>query len=177
MKLSFTWVLKKSYYENLKDLSQKLSSELIISNVAVLKPTIRETVARTCSIKNTFFEISQNSQENACARVYFLMKLRACFPVNLANFLRTPSLTEHLQWLFLNKNTNKWDNVFKNGPSKICGRQPLKNLKGHGLLRLSSLVHSRIFCPKLTSLLKIPSLKKTNISLTHYRPVLLSYTP
>ena len=23
----------------------------------------------------------------------------------------------------------KWDKVFKNGPNKICGRQPLKNLK------------------------------------------------
>ena len=22
----------------------------------------------------------------------------------------------------------KWDQVFTNGPSKICGRQPLKNL-------------------------------------------------
>ena len=29
---------------------------------------------------------------------------------------------------------NKWDKVFKNGPSKVCGRQPLKNLKGYGLL-------------------------------------------
>ena len=27
-----------------------------------------------------------------------------------------------------------WDKVFKNGPSKICGRQPLKSLKGYGLL-------------------------------------------
>ena len=27
-----------------------------------------------------------------------------------------------------------WDKVFKNGPSKICGRQPLKNLKRYGLL-------------------------------------------
>ena len=27
-----------------------------------------------------------------------------------------------------------WDKVFKNEPSKICGRQPLKNLKGYGLL-------------------------------------------
>ena len=26
-----------------------------------------------------------------------------------------------------------WDIVFKNGPSKICGRQPLKNSKGYGL--------------------------------------------
>ena len=28
----------------------------------------------------------------------------------------------------------KWDKVFKDGPSKTCGRQPLKNLKGYGLL-------------------------------------------
>ena len=26
-----------------------------------------------------------------------------------------------------------WDKVFKNGPSKIHGRQPLKNLKEYGL--------------------------------------------
>ena len=26
------------------------------------------------------------------------------------------------------------DKVFKNGPSKIWGRQPIKNLKGYGLL-------------------------------------------
>ena len=25
-----------------------------------------------------------------------------------------------------------WEEVFKNGSSKICGRQPLKNLKGYG---------------------------------------------
>ena len=29
---------------------------------------------------------------------------------------------------------NIWDKVFKSGPSKICGRQPLKNLKGWSLL-------------------------------------------
>ena len=29
----------------------------------------------------------------------------------------------------------KWDKVFKNGPSKICGRQLLKCLKGSGLLK------------------------------------------
>ena len=28
---------------------------------------------------------------------------------------------------------NKWGKVFKNWPSKICERQPLKNLKWHGL--------------------------------------------
>ena len=28
---------------------------------------------------------------------------------------------------------NTWDKVFKNGPSEIFGRQPLKKLKGYGL--------------------------------------------
>ena len=28
-----------------------------------------------------------------------------------------------------------WDKVFKSKPNKICGRQPLKNLKGYGLLK------------------------------------------
>ena len=28
-----------------------------------------------------------------------------------------------------------WDKVFKNGPSKICERQPFKNLKAYGLLK------------------------------------------
>ena len=32
-----------------------------------------------------------------------------------------------------------WDKVFKTGPSKICGRQPLKKLKGYGLLQTISL--------------------------------------
>ena len=27
------------------------------------------------------------------------------------------------------------DKVFENGPSKICGKQLLKNLKGYGLLK------------------------------------------
>ena len=37
-----------------------------------------------------FLEISQNSQENTCARVCFLKKRHwhRCFPVNFATFLR-----------------------------------------------------------------------------------------
>ena len=67
-----------------------------------------------CSVKKVFKEISQNSQENICDRVSFLIKLQPepatlfkkrlwhrCFPVNFAKFLRTPFLTEHLQWLLL----------------------------------------------------------------------------
>ena len=32
--------------------------------------------------------------------------------------------------IFSSINTIIWDKAFKNGSSKICGRQPLKNLKG-----------------------------------------------
>ena len=35
----------------------------------------------------------------------------------------------------LSKISYTWDKVFKNGPSKICGRQPLRNLKWYGLLK------------------------------------------
>ena len=41
-----------------------------------------ETVVRKCSVREVFLEISPNSQENACVRVSFLIKLQAsggCF--------------------------------------------------------------------------------------------------
>ena len=40
----------------------------------------------------------------ACLSLQFYLKKRLwhrCFPVNCANFLRTPFLTEHLWWVFL----------------------------------------------------------------------------
>ena len=47
-------------------------------------------------------------------------------------------------------NKHIWAQVFKKGPSKICGRQPLKNLMGYGLLKAVFhkfyLVHSWILC-------------------------------
>ena len=69
---------------------------------------------RRCSVKKVYLEISQNSQENTCARLSFLIKLQtsACnlfkkrlwrrfFPLNFAKFLRTPFFTERLRWLLL----------------------------------------------------------------------------
>ena len=64
-----------------------------------------------CSIKKVFLKILQNSQENACARVLFFIKLHAStcnfikkeallhryFLVNFTKFLRTPFFTEHLR--------------------------------------------------------------------------------
>ena len=35
-----------------------------------------EAVAQRCSVKKVFLEISQNSQENTCARVSFLINLQ-----------------------------------------------------------------------------------------------------
>ena len=48
----------------------------IVLSVTHLKKTIPEAVVQRCSIKKMFLEISQNSQENTCARVYFLIKLQ-----------------------------------------------------------------------------------------------------
>ena len=36
------------------------------------------TVVQRCSVEKVFLEISQNLQENACARGSFLIKLQAC---------------------------------------------------------------------------------------------------
>ena len=66
--------------------------------------------------------------------------------------------------LCLSNVIDKWVKVFKNGPSIICGRQPLKNLKWHGppkqtispqiflkaVFHKFYLVHSRISWPKYT---------------------------
>ena len=62
-----------------------------------------EAVARRCSVKKVFLEISQNSHENTWASVSLLKKRlwHGCFPVNFANFLGTPLLTEQLWWLLL----------------------------------------------------------------------------
>ena len=38
----------------------------------------REAVVQRCSVKKVFLEISQNSQENTCTRVSFIIKLQAC---------------------------------------------------------------------------------------------------
>ena len=78
------------------------------------KQTPSQTVIRMCSVKKVLLEISQNSQENTCARVCFLIKLQAwgqqlyykrlwhmCSPLNFLKFLRTSFFTEHFRWLLL----------------------------------------------------------------------------
>ena len=52
-----------------------------------------KAAVQKCSVKKGFLEISQNSQENTCARVSFLM--------NFVEFLRKSFYIAHLWWLFL----------------------------------------------------------------------------
>ena len=46
-----------------------------------------------------------------------------------------PEMFQKLQFKYysVHKINNRGDKVFKKWPSKICGRQPLKNLKRYGL--------------------------------------------
>ena len=105
------------------------------SENAFLKPTVNcrksiekkinviqtEAVVQRCSVKEVFLKVSQNLQEKTFARVSFLINLVAstwnvikkrpwhrCFPVSYAKLLRTPFLTQHVQWLLLSKTTLNW---------------------------------------------------------------------
>ena len=56
-----------------------------------------EAVVRRCSVKKVFLQISQNPQENTCARVSFLIKLKA----EACNFVKKETLrTSFLQNTF-----------------------------------------------------------------------------
>ena len=70
-----------------------------------------EAVTRRCSVKKTFLEISQNSQENTCARVSFFVKKEALakvFSYESVKILRTPFLIEHLRRLPLDVKERKY---------------------------------------------------------------------
>ena len=83
--------------------------------------------------KKVFLEILQHSQEKICARVSFLLKLKASgcncnfikektlaqiFSCEFCKLLRTLFLTEHLQWLLLTI-LIKCNSLFKQTTGKI----------------------------------------------------------
>ena len=58
--------------------AQKKSSEYCgKSTKNVFDGAHLEVVVQRCSVKKVFLTVSQNSQENTCARVSFLIKLQA----------------------------------------------------------------------------------------------------
>ena len=73
----------------------------------ITKPIIfwwlQGAVVQRCSVKKVFLKISQNSQENTCARVSFLKKRpwHKRFLVNFTKFLGAPIFIEHLWWMLL----------------------------------------------------------------------------
>ena len=77
--------------------------------------------------KKGVVKISQNSQENTCARVSFLIELQTeacnfikketlCFTVNFEKSLRTPIFIEHLRWLLLIR-----ENIMNTNSNTISG--------------------------------------------------------
>ena len=89
-----------------------------------------EAVVRRCSVKKVFLKISQNSQENTCARVFFnkgaglrpatLFKKglwHRCFSVNFAKFLKETRNSFKKWplnlWWISNKNIMEIGNIIK----------------------------------------------------------------
>ena len=97
-----------SWYLNFRIHNEAINFELC--------DVIIEAVVQRCSVKKVFLEISQNSQENTCARVFFnkVAGLRpyACnfiknetlaqmFSYEFCEISKTPFFIEHLWWLLL----------------------------------------------------------------------------
>ena len=77
---SCIWINKKGTSEIQKG---KISAKYTGPNVFFLFRSSH----RTYSIKKVFLKISQDSQENSCARVFFLIKLSTVFFAENVTFL------------------------------------------------------------------------------------------
>ena len=55
----------------------KMIKDNIAISITIVKILFSEAATRGVLCKKVFLEISQNSQENTCARVLFLIKLQA----------------------------------------------------------------------------------------------------
>ena len=90
------------YYEKVRRTMRTVIASYLLNKSNTTSP---EAVAQRCSVKKVFLQIWQNSQENTCARVSFLIKLQP------------PFHTEHLWRLllllvkFLPGRTFRWKNI------------------------------------------------------------------
>ena len=87
-------------YLTTKSKGQIISKRMALQNYIFLTSRSRQ---QRCSVKKVFLEISQNSQENTCVRVSFLIKCRpkAC------NFIKKDTLAQVFSFRFceISKNT------------------------------------------------------------------------
>ena len=60
-----------------------------------------EAVTRRCSVKGVLRNFKKFTGKHLCYSLFKKETWYRFFPVNYANFLRTPFLTEHLRWLLL----------------------------------------------------------------------------
>ena len=67
------------------------------------EPLLFKSSRRRSSVKKVFWEISQNSKENTCARVSFLIKLQ----LSVCNFIKKETLAQVFSCEFyeISKNT------------------------------------------------------------------------
>ena len=126
----------------LKSLQKTPVAESRLNKIFRLKNFPKSTEKRICrslvfkkAARNKVADLRHNIDKKALTHFSFFIAL----------VIQSPSFLHHLNSVFLlitGKSSNCllsaniiWDKVFKNGPSKICGGQPLKNLKGYGLLQ------------------------------------------
>ena len=73
------WSVLRKYLKAFRP--QNASSQIfdLVLNRSLLLTLFIEAVVQRCSVRKVFSKISQNSQENTCARVSFLIKLQRDF--------------------------------------------------------------------------------------------------
>ena len=99
------------------------------------KQSSREAVVQRCSVQKIFLKFSQNSQENTCARVSFLIKLlrlatllkkrlwHRCFSRGFCEIFKNIFFTEHLQRLLLKFISNHTKEILHVN-TNLMGNQP-----------------------------------------------------
>ena len=85
-------------------------------------------VAQRCSVKKLFLKISQNSQENTCARVSFLIKLQA----QACNFI----IKETLAQVFSCEFCEISQNTFSYRTPPVAASVLILNFSFHGVIIL-----------------------------------------
>ena len=76
------------------------SKDMFLLQITTTCIRMSEAVARRSTVKKVFLKMSQNSQENTCARVSCLIKLQV-FSYKFCKIFMNTSFLEHIRWLLL----------------------------------------------------------------------------
>ena len=87
--------------------------------------------------EKVFLQISQNSQENTCARV--------SFPLIFAKFLIIPFIIQHLWWLLLNF-WNSFQLCYKRTPVQVFSYEFCKTSENSFSVKQSKTISSDLYC-------------------------------